>query len=70
MKSFAIKESGRKLRFRSEYGTPLRGERAQAKPAHSYLGSRARLMSTAGMAALPRRHPLKFGLRLARLRLL
>jgi hypothetical protein len=27
-------------------------------------------MSTAGTAALKRRHPLKFGLRLARLRLL
>ncbi len=56
--------------FAPAIGTPLRGKRARAKPAHSSLGSGGRSMSTAGTAALKRRHPRQFGLRLARLRLL
>ncbi|MGZ8696325.1 MAG: hypothetical protein ACXWZ1_03120, partial [Gaiellaceae bacterium] len=60
--------SARKLRFRAGLGTALRAERARAEPAHSDLGFGGRLISTAATAALKRRHPLKFGLRLDRLR--
>ena len=45
-------------------GTPLRGERARAEPAHSHLVSGGRLRSTDRTRALKRPRPREFGLRL------
>src|SRR6478672_2436731 len=56
-------ESGRKLRFRPELGTPLRGERPQAKPVGSNWGDGWRLRSTVWARALkrPRPHQYAYG---------
>ena len=49
--------TARKLRFRAELGTPLRGERARAEPAHSCRVCGSRLLSTVWARALTRPRP-------------
>src|SRR5256885_17220773 len=54
----------RKLRFRVGKGTPLRGESARAKPAHSHLWSWWAFAVVLGWWRLRRPHPREFDLRL------